>query len=242
MVDMKYKYIRGTQDLQDELDTMKKFSKSKLDIQIEFENFIKPYIVNKKLNILEVCCGIGYLANSLKNISPDSNFTCIDQTKEFIKYAKNNYERDGLKFIHKDMYDIDGEYDVAYVFNSLLSIPHYNKLMTLLSKIVKKHIFVFSTFYHGDIDFEIRIREYIMDSGKESYNKYYNVYSIPEFERCMYNLGAKNIEWKKFNINRIIQQKNKNRMGAYTLKLYDDKLIELTGIILKEYYSGRIDL
>jgi len=35
-------------------------------------------------------------------------------------------------------------------------------------------------FYEGDIDFEIKIREFKKESGKKKFNAYYNVYSLPQ--------------------------------------------------------------
>lgn len=244
MKNRRYSYIRGKQDLEDELKTMIGYANHKLEIEKEFTKYILPYINNKK--VFEPCCGIGYLANRLSKLTPTSEYYCIDQNPYLIKEAKRRYQSDKLKFYLVDMYDLpnyEKEFDVSYIFNSLMVLPHYDQMMEDLIKVTKDHIFISSLFYDGWIDFNIKIREWKMEAGKKDYNKYYNVYSMQKFEDYMINnLGVKKVEFIPFNIDMDLERKNKDRMGTYTVAIDDNSKMEITGIVVKNWFFSKITI
>ena len=245
MKNRRYDYIRGKQDLEDELQTMRSYADHQLEIEKAFIKYIYPYIHNKDLNIFEGCCGIGYLANHLSELSPKSKFYCIDQCNKMIEEANRRFYSDNLKFRCIDIYDIknaEKTFDISYVFNTLMVIPHYDEILKKLMSLTKDYIFFSSLFYDGWIDYDIKIREWKMNAGKRDYNKYYNVYSLQKFREFAIENGAKDVEWAPFNINIDLKRENKDRMGTYTLSLKDDKKVEITGILLKEWYFIKVSL
>ena len=110
-----------------------------------------------------------------------------------------------------------------------------------LIAVTKDHIFLSSLFYDGDIDFEIKVREFQKETGKEHFNDYYNVYSFPRFQRFVYELGAKNIEAYDFEINTDLP-KPIDQMGSYTVKLEDGKRLQISGAVILTWKIIRIDL
>jgi len=244
LVDRHWKYVRDKDDLNDELKAMFGYADKKLEIEKFFTNKITPYIQNQKLRIFEPCCGIGYLASHLSEISPESTFYCIDQTKEFIDIANQRYKSDRVKFECEDVYNIENgkPYDISYNFASLMIIPYYDEMLKKMFEFTGSTIFIFSLFYDGNIDFQVRIREWNTSAGKKDWNSFLNVYSKPQFENYAYKLGATNVEWDDFNIPFEIEKKDMHRMGAYTYKLCDGSIIEMSGVIQKHWKLVRIDL
>lgn len=48
-------------------------------------------------------------------------------------------------------------------------LPYYAQLFKSLFAVTKKHIFLSGLFYDGDIDFEIKVREFKKESGKDGF-------------------------------------------------------------------------
>ena len=106
----------------------------------------------------------------------------------------------------------------------------------------KDHIFLSSLFYEGDIDFEIKVREFKKESGSDGFNGYYNVYSLPQFKKFVYSLGAKDIEVFDFDIDIDIAQPPIDQMGTYTVKLQNSKKLQISGAVVMNWKIIRIDL
>ena len=101
---------------------------------------IKTYCKNnKKLNILEVCCGPGHI--SLELGRDGHNVTGIDISKECIKIAQKTAYKDSyikknknIKYICQDIQEYEGndKYDLIFFCNSL---HHFGDLKKLFKKI-----------------------------------------------------------------------------------------------------------
>ena len=121
-------------------------------------------------------------------------------------------------------------------------LPYYDQMLKDLIHMTKNHIFLSSLFYEGDIDFEIKVREFKKESGKDGLIRYYNVYSLPQFKKFVYNLGVKNIEVHNFDIGIDVQKPPIDVMGTYTEKLENGKRIQISGAVLMLWKIIRIDI
>jgi len=108
--------------------------------------------------------------------------------------------------------------------------------------VTKEHIFLSSLFYDGNIDFITPIREFKTETGKEQFNDYYNVYSLPQFKKFVLELGAKNIETYDFDIDIDLPKPPNDKMIAYTEKLENGKRLQLSGAVVLYWKIIRIDL
>ena len=84
----RYTYYEGNKDKEHVIDSYLKCVREKRRLDDYFEKIITPYIQSKELEILDACCGIGYISNFLSEISPKSTFLGIDQTSYLIEEAK----------------------------------------------------------------------------------------------------------------------------------------------------------
>ncbi len=111
-----------------------------------------------------------------------------------------------------------------------------------LVAVTKDHIFVSSLFYDGDIDFITQVREFKTETGKEYFNDYYNVYSLPRFKKFVFGLGAKNVESYDFDISIDLPKPPIDQMISYTEKLENGKKLQLSGAVVLYWKVIRIDL
>jgi len=111
-----------------------------------------------------------------------------------------------------------------------------------LISMTKNHIFLSSLFYDGDIDFEIKVREYKKSEAEKKFNAYYNVYSLPQFKKFVYSLGVKDIKIYDFNIGIDLEKPLDDMMGTYTEKLESGKRIQISGAVVMSWKIIRIDI
>ena len=134
------------------------------------------------------------------------------------------------------------KFDVSISWKTISWLPYYDQMLKDLIHITKNHIFLSSLFYEGDIDFEIKVREFKKESGQDGFNSYYNVYSLPQFKKFVYSLGVKNIEVYNFDIDIDIPRPPIDQMGTYTVKLENSKKLQISGAVVMSWKIIRIDL
>jgi len=242
-----YRYFQGNYDKEFNIKNMRKYLDDKQELDKFLEEIISPIITNKKLKIFDSCCGIGHISYLLSNISPESTFFGIDQSEYLIDVAKEiSKNKKNLSFIVGDVSDFSNklhkEFDISINWKTLSWLPYYDQMIKDLVSMTKKYIFISSLFYDGDIDFEIKVREFKKESGKERFNSFYNVYSLPRFKEFVFGLGIKNIEVYNFDINIDIPKPPIDQMGTYTIRLENSKKLQISGAVVMCWKVIRIDL
>lgn len=183
----------------------------------------------------------------LSDISESSEIIGIDQTNYLIDNANNLFKNNkNISFETGDIYEVKNKYekkfDISLSWKTLSWLPYYDQMLKDLIHMTKKHIILSSLFYDGDIDFQIKIREFKKESGKNDFNAYYNVYSLPQFKKFLYGLGVKNIEVYDFDIEIDIEKPHVDLMGTYTEKLQNGKRIQISGAVVMFWKIIKIDV
>ncbi len=238
--------IKGA-DINHEINSMRKYEDTKQEIDKLLEQLITPYIFNKKLKILDACCGIGHISRLLGAVSKTSRIVGFDIEDELIKVGKKlSQSFDNVELHSEDIFQAikhtENEYDIAVCWKTLSWLDYYEDLLTALVHSTKKYIFISSLFYDGDIDFSIMVREYKKDAGKDGFNKNYNVYSLPQFKRFAFSLGVKSINVTDFNIKIDIPPPPIDEMGTYTICDIGGKRVQISGAVVQHWKVIRIDL
>jgi len=242
-----YVYYSDDKDKEFNINGMKKYVTKKQELDKTLEKLITPIIQNKKLEILDACCGVGHLDYYLNSISPDSTFLGVDQTPYLINEAKklcNDLKK--VSFEIDNVYNLPKKYpkyfDITINWKTLSWLPYYEECMKSLFAVTKKHIFISSLFYDGDIDFQTKVREFKSEKGKNQFNWYYNIYSYPRFKNFLYDLGAKSVKSFDFDIDIDIPKPDPDHMGTYTMTLQNSKKIQVSGPFLMLWKIIQIDL
>jgi len=243
----KYEFYEGNEDKEMVKSQMKKYGNTQHEIDKELEKIISPIIKKEKLDILDACCGAGYLTNLLSEISNKSEFVGVDQTDYLIKDAQQSFKhKKNISFEVGDISKIQEKYkkkfDVTINWKTISWLPYYDEMLKDLISMTKNYIFLSSLFYDGDIDFEIKVREYKKSEAEKKFNAYYNVYSLPQFKKFVYSLGVKDIKVYDFNIGIDLEKPLDDMMGTYTEKLESGKRIQISGAVVMSWKIIRIDI
>lgn len=241
----RYIYHRGDDEFY--IASLRKYLDQKQEIDKLLDKLITPFIADKKLRILDAGCGLGHSIFFLNQLSPDSIFLGVDQTPIYIKEAKESFGKmPNASFEINNIEDLPQKYPKAFdiaVSRAVISwIPYYDDFIKALIAVTKKHIFLSSLFYEGDIDFITKVRVYKTESGREDFGEYDNVYSLPRFKRFVTGLGAKNIDITDFEIGIDLPKGPIDIMGTYTVKLSNGKRLQISGSIIMTWKWIRIDL
>ncbi len=209
---------------------------------IEFFKFLQKNIsINK--NIIDIGCGNGsqliYLRNILKN---KKKLMGIDINKDLILDAKKKSTTfKNINFIKKDFKSISNknfnEYEGVISLQTLSFIQDYKDVIKFLKNSHFKFFACSSLFWEGLIDFKIKVNELFDNSPSRKIKNftYYNIYSLNNYINTMKSIGFKKNIVKKFIIKKPLQNKNKKKMGTYTLK-NNKELIQISGPILMSWY------
>ena len=238
---------KDDRDKEFNIGEMKKYVEKKQELDKVLEKLITPFIENKRLKILDACCGIGHIIFSLNRISPGSTFIGVDQTEYYIKEARKLcLGEKNISFELGDVYDLPSKYakefDISLNWKTISWLPYYDRLLKSLVSVTKRHIFLSSLFYDGDIDFQTKVREFNKEAGKDGFSSFYNVYSLPRFKKFVYSLGAKNIEAYDFEIGIDVPKPPIDQMGTYTLRLENGRRLQISGAVVMFWKVIRIDL
>jgi len=240
------RYLEGNADKKFVLESMTKYLHTKQELDKLLETLVTPLIQNNQLRILDACCGIGHIIYYLSQVSPKSQFLGIDKTPYLIEEAKKICSGPNIKFKVSNVYNLSEEYekefDLSICWKTLSWLPRFEPLVEELMNVTKKHVFISSLFYDGDIESEIKVREYQKQAGKTGFNSYYNVYSYPNFEKFCLQLGAKKVTPFTFELKIDIPKPPKEVMGTYTVRLENGKRLQLSGVVLMCWKVIRIDL
>jgi len=147
-----------------------------------------------------------------------------------------------IKFVHGDVFAVEEKFDISILWKVLSWLPSYDKMLEKLISLTRENIFLSSLFYDGDIDFEIKVREYQTERGKTGFNSYYNVYSLPHFTDYVKSLGVKCIDVTDFEISLDIPRTTKNHMATYTERLENGKRLQISGACLMNWKIVRLDI
>lgn len=237
----------GEKDKELIISSFKKCVTNKRELDVYLEELISPFIQSKKYNILDACCGLGYISYFLSRLSPESKFLGIDQTPYLIEEGKKLCKDiPNISFEIGDMYDISSKYakafDISINWRTLSWLPYYDHMLKNLINVTKDHVFLSSLFYDGDVDFITQVREFRTETGKNHFTDYCNVYSLPHFKEMVYELGGKNIEVYDFDINIDLPKPSIDKMVSYTEKLETGKRLQISGAVLLFWKIIRIDL
>ena len=209
---------------------------------IMFFDFLKK---NNCLNssIMDCACGNGanliYLKKKYKYSHPllgiDINKTLVKKSKNYIKNYKD------IRIEKGNIFNINKKY--IKKFNGIISIAtlswldDYEKAVKQMIKLQPKFIAITALFWEGLIDFKIRLNYLKNKSFKRKINSftYYNIYSLKNYIDLLKKNGFKKNIATKFKIPKQIHQKNKIRMGTYTIK-QGNELIQISGPIKMNWY------
>ena len=241
----RYKSYRG--DKEYNLKETTKYTLRKQEMDKEIEIAVAPYIDGKRLTILDAGCGVGHLTHLLHSLSPSSSFIAIDQADFLIKEAKKLYgAKPNCQFVRGDIEDYAKDHkksvDISISRAVLSWVPYYENFLRALFRLTREHIFLTSLFYEGDIDFITQVREFRSNVGKRDFTEYRNVYSLPRFERFARKLGGKAVTVNDFDIGIDLSKGPVDRLGTYTVRLEGGKRLQISGAVLMNWKTIRIDI
>lgn len=240
-------YFRGALDKKRTLRSMQKYITKKQELDKALEKLLAPILKSDASSVLDVCCGIGHLIYHLHEKFPHVQFLGIDETPYLVKEAKQLLKgAKNVRFEIGDLYNLPRThrkaFDTTICWKTLTWLPSYEHALRAMLAATRKHIFVSSLFYEGNIDYEIRVREYEKERGAAGEKTYHNIYSLPRFKRFAKSLGAKRVSVYDFSIGIDLPRGPVDHMGTYTLTLKNNTRLQMSGALPMPWKIIHIEL
>jgi SAM-dependent methyltransferase len=247
MAVQQHTYVHGDDDRDFIIGGMKKYVQEEQELDRLLKSLIAPVIEGRQLTVLDAACGIGHLSRMVSELSPDSSYLGVDQTPYLIEQARELWAgKLGVSFEVGDVCDLPArygrEFDVSISWKTISWLPYYEEMVRALLDVTRKHLFISSLFYDGDIDFEIRVREFRKEAGRDGHRTYYNVYSYPRFREFLRGLGVEEVHATDFHIGIDLPRPPVDQMGTYTVRMDDGHRLQLSGVVLMAWKVIRIDV
>ena len=209
---------------------------------VKFFNFLKK---NKCLkgNIIDCACGNGanliYLQKKYRYskslLGIEFNKILVKQSKKYLKNLKNiKVEKGNILNIKKKYIN---KYDGVISIQTLSWLDDYENAVNEMAKLKPTFIAVTSLFWEGLIDFKIKLN-YLKNQSFKRHSTgyiYYNIYSLKNYLNFLKKKGFNKNIVKKFKIEKNINQKDKTKMGTYTIKK-GKELIQMSGPLKMNWY------
>ena len=123
-------------------------------------NLIKNHYENRDINIADIACGGGFLANDIAQ--EFSNITGLDASESSLETARKNDRSNRVKYVHGDAYNTpfeDNFFDVVCTMDFLEHIEDPQKIIDECARVLKPGgIFFFQTFNRNFISWLVVIK------------------------------------------------------------------------------------
>lgn len=175
---------------------------------------------SKKIKLVDLGCANGELLYFLKKEFPNWELYGYDLTDRFIQIAKNSEELKGVYFETKDLFDVEGEFDVVLCIGTIHNF--YNIFLPLdkLLSLTKVGGFLLADGFFNEKDIELRIK--LMDNTSEetkghwktSFNKHSRASIINKYKDQVKEITFNNIPMRV----ELPKDNNKPAVIHYTFK------------------------
>ena len=147
--------------------------------------------IDEDSKILDIGCGIGFLAYKLSNKA--NKVVAIDINKNSIAFAKKKYNRGNITYIHSDIFDYEfkEKFDNVVLSNVLEHIKNRKKLLTKIKK-NSKYILIRVPMINRSW-LVLYIKELGLDYRLDS--SHYIEYTFETFQNEIKNAGLKIISY-----------------------------------------------
>lgn len=191
-------------------------------------------------NILDIGCGAGAVTTQFARSFPHLNFIGIDINEKYIAIA-NELKSSNTRFVCSYLEHFSCEEQITGVMciQTLSWMPDYFTFINALKVLEPSWALVTALFYEGSVDAFIRIRDYGRSMEEVDFREtYYNIYSIPEFEKHLQQVQFGITTYKPFEIGIDIPRKEgETGMATYTRKTDDGMRLQVSGPILMSWYT-----
>tara|TARA_R110001632_G_scaffold96504_1_gene202884 strand:+ start:12899 stop:13597 length:699 start_codon:yes stop_codon:yes gene_type:complete len=207
-------------------DTSTDYHLFQYDNEYESVKFLKEQIKDLEIkDILDIGCGAGSFCYHLLKVK-NVKFYGIDINEKFINYAKEMNPESHFYCSCHNTYET--KHDLVISSQVLLCVsPSYQKsFIENKFKLSNKYVMFHSLFTESLLDFEIKI--------KDPYNNetvYYNILPVSRIEKIGESMGFKLIKNIEFEIKKELEKPDKKGRKTYTVKTFDDKLLQFSDII-----------
>lgn len=179
-----------------------------------------------------------YLSNMFEN----SFFTGIDISEELVEYGNRQLKvKNNCRLYQGDWYRLDenwkNKFDGIISFQTLSWLPEYETPLEKLAVLNPKWIAISSLFYEGDIEYNIKLKNYYRPKEDKKYDEaYYNIYSLVRVKEHLKNLGYAKFDFIPFEIDIDLPKPDNLDLGTYTVKTKKDKRIQISAALMMPWY------
>lgn len=199
---------------------------------------------SREVSVLDLGSGMGapmgYMAKRFSNMS----FTGLELNNDLCVEGNNILSALGIRNAHilqGDLYDLPkslvGAFDGVLSIQTLSWLPDYREPIKRMIALNPKWIAITSLFYDGPVNCRIEVEDYSTPTEDKLYHEsFYNIYSLPLVRSLFQEHGFKELHSLPFWIDKDIEKAPTGGMGTYTVRLKDERRLQISGPVLMSWY------
>ncbi len=135
-----------------------RFNREKEDHKFMLQKIEQLIDTSQEVTLCDAGCGSGEFLYFIKKRYPHWKLTGYDYTKEFIDTGKSFEGLEGIRLIHKDIYDIDETFDIVVSDGVTQIFPDMEKILQKKLDMCNPGGYVVSTGRFNKFDIEVRLQ------------------------------------------------------------------------------------
>lgn len=224
------------------MEAMRRYAVTRQELDVRLIELLGP-VLRDDDTVLDAACGIGHLLGVIREVNRDCAYVGVDLDAGLIAEATRLAAGDpGARFVTGDALALDVPADISVSWKAMSWFDDFVPMLRSLMATTRRHVFVSSLFYDGDIDFHTRVTVHATAREGRKGDHHYNVYSLPRFEAEARALGARAVHVHRFDIGIDLPRGDPDIMGTYTERLDDGRRVQISGAVLMLWKIIRIDL
>ncbi len=199
------------------------------------------------LDVLDACCARGRLLHFLNRFDSRHRYVGIDYSQEFVAEGREWFaEVPNVSLEHGDLFALSSthpkRFDIAILYKTLLNFERYEPAIDALVAATRRKLYVTSLFYDGDVDFEIKVRQYAVYDDLSDF-AYYNVWGTPRFAAHCRSVGAREVRFFDLSLDfDLPAPTDKDVLSVYISRLESGERLEIMGAVVMDWKLVEIEL
>jgi SAM-dependent methyltransferase len=199
---------------------------------------------SKEASVLDLGSGMGASMGYMARRFPRTSFTGFELNNDFCVEGNRmlaEFDIPNAHILQGDLYDMPptfhGTFNGVVSLQTLSWLPDFREPIKRMIGLNPQWIAVTSLFYDGPVNTRIEVQDYSTPTEGSPYHEgFYNIYSLPLVRSLFAEHGFKEFHSMPFWIDTDVEKTASGGMGTYTVRLKDDRRLQISGPLLMSWY------
>ncbi len=207
------------------------------------QSFASP---DDQYSLLNLSAANGNLIAHLRETFPRWSYLGVDSVRGLVDHPSSQHVlAENVRLEHMTIEAVEKrlarQFDIVVHWMRLLHFDDWRQQIraTLRAATSGGHILISSLFNEHDVDLQLTVCDHSIPACEEGYCLQYNTVSAAEFRRFCTSLGARNVDFTRFDLPFDLPKPERG-VGTYTVRTEDGERLQISAGILMQWQIAHI--